>query len=151
MVTKILCKGSGDLTRNKNFLNFCRQKAAVGHVTVICGGAIHVTRALAVAGYESRWDEAGNRITATDREREIAQRTLEEEAIILNRRFRHPNITVIPALLYEGDRVTHINGDELTKRLMAEFDAVYVFTLGDRRKKKEKAFADCPGIEIIGL
>lgn len=147
---KVLEKISGDLNKHQTFLSFTERKARENYVAVITGGGTQINEALRRAGYQVQFDEHG-RVTATSIEREIARDVLEKEAKKLKNRFLGKGIVVLRPFLYAGSVLCHINADNLVKAYYLGFDEIYVFTLKERTKAKEKVFADYQKVKIIPL
>ncbi len=146
----MLIKASGDVSHNSIFLEFAKAKAKTNYVIVIAGGGTKISATLKAAGYEVKFDEHG-RVTDTWEERKIARDILEQEEKELQDIFVGTGVIVKAPLLEAGAVLCPINGDNLVKALYLGFDEIYVFTLGERAKEKEKIFADYPKVQIKGI
>lgn len=147
----VLIKSSGDTTENQSFIEFVLEKSRHSNVVVICGGGTKISEKLKEAGYDIEFDELGRRITKTWMERTIMQNVLEEERQNLQNKFNNAKIAVVSPILYAGNVMCPINGDDLVKAYELGFDEIYVFTISNRIEKKSKIFANSPKIKIVGV
>lgn len=163
----VLVKASGDVIWKPEFLfvETIQAEARMNDIIVICGGSSRVNEALRSRGYKPEFDNNGTRILRTSKEREIARRILEVDAIQLDSAIGYDNVWVIPPVLRVGPVYLHINADDLLIKLLElgglgrightmprDFDRAIVFTLKDRVSAKEIKFKECPTqVRVVGL
>lgn len=150
MVKNILIKASGDITKNKVFLDFVKSKAKTDYVVLICGAGTKIGEELEKSGFNIKFNEHG-RVTKTFKERRIARNVLENEQKQLQDKLVGVGVVVIVPIVYVGNVLCHINGDNHVKASYLGFDEIYIFTLKDRVEKKKEVFKDYEKVEIIGL
>ncbi|MCK4650402.1 hypothetical protein KAT36_04190 [Candidatus Pacearchaeota archaeon] len=150
MIKNILIKVSGDVIEKKEVLNFIRKKARENYVVVICGAGTKIGKVFDKKGCKIKFNEHG-RVTETFKERQIVRDVLEDEQRKLQDRLIGTGVSVIIPIIKLGSVLCHINGDAYVKAGYLGFDEMYVFTLRDRIKGKEKIFNGFSKVKVIGV
>lgn len=150
MIRNVLIKASGDVVDREELFNFATDKARNNYTVLICGAGTKIGKSLEEGGYMARFDEHG-RITETFEERKIARDVLEYEQRRLQDKFIGTGVEVEKPIINIDSVLCHINGDAYVKAGYLGFDEIYVFTLEDRVKKKEKIFEGFPKVKIVGI
>lgn len=147
----VLCKYSGDVTESKELFDFVVAKAKSNYAVLICGGGSDINDDLKRAGFIIEFDSLGRRVTKTWEERMIMRNVLEHRERRLQDKFVGKGVVVLSPILYAGQVLCPINGDDMVKAYELGFDEVYVFTRKERIEKKQIIFRDFDKVKIIGV
>ena len=146
---KILIKVSGDVSRNREFLDFANKKSSKGKVVIICGAGTQINNVLSKKGFEIRFGKHG-RIIESLKEHKIIKKVLEDEKDKLKEKLNNEIYIKIPLIKVDSIECD-INADKLVKTYYLGFDEIYIFTIKERIKSKENYFKEYPKVRIIGI
>ena len=142
-----LVKVSGDLIMKEELYKKLRSLGRWYNLYIICGGGSAITLELDRENISYKWVNY-RRVIKSNAGRELAAKVLNKEVRGLEFNLAMHNITakVTSPVIRFGDKICHINGDNLAEALQNSFKKVFIFTLkkraGEKSILKEK-FTDC--------
>lgn len=144
-------KISGDLIDRESVLQWLKSIAKTFFTVICVGGGTQISEVFKERGFPINFGPQG-RITETFEERQLARDVLEKNQVYVQDLLAENGImaTVIIPVLDIASVLNHINGDDFA-RLATGYDEVYVLTLENRVKDKEKQLSDYPKIKVKGF
>lgn len=147
----ILIKISGDLIENEEVLKFVKDCSLTGYVVVIPGAGKQINKVFREANLKIKFGDAGRETNFKGRQ--ISRDILEENQRLLQNKFIKEGINAnieIP-IIYIGGVLCSVNGDDFIINAYNSFDKIYVITILERVKEKEKKFVKFLKIKIMGI
>lgn len=145
-------KISGDLIARGDVLTWIKSVAKDYFVVICSGGGMQINDEFAKKNIPVKFGPLGREIENL-KDRQFARDILERNRVGIENLLKTNGIkakVVIPILDIESI-LCHVNGDVYIKAVYLGFDKLYILTLSNRVRKKQKEFIKYPKIEVIGF
>ncbi|MFZ2886544.1 MAG: hypothetical protein WA021_01855 [Minisyncoccia bacterium] len=147
-------KVSGDEFLTPSFLQWLQKiDLSTARIVICVGGGTQINEEFKRRGIPYRKHGPMGREHATREEEQIAEQVLQQNKLTLENKLCIMGISmhVIVPVLAIGGRLTHVNGDEMTRAAYLGFDKLFVLTTRGRLGAKRWQFRKLPKVEVMSL